>query len=237
MGTDTCNRWETKLYEVAARANPMNFKTPDGYEFEAYVCGPDDARCAILIIHDWWGVLGYNKQWADRFAAAGYKAMVIDLYDGERARSVEEAGEMMRALDQDQADSKLVTAIDFLKQNGRKVACLGWSLGGRQAMQAALLDPEAVRAAVLFYCRMLTDVNQLKQLGGPVFAIYAKNEQTWPSKMEKFNVAMEAAGKHVETLCYDAAHGFVNPTSERYNAELAEDAWNKVQDFLERAMN
>lgn len=214
----------------------MTFKTPDGYEFEAHVYGPDDAEHAILIVHDWWGVLDYNKRWAERFAAAGYKAMVIDLYDGERARSVEEAGEMMRGLDQDQADSKLVTAVDFLKQNGRKVATLGWSLGGRQAMQAALLDPEAVRAAVLFYCRMLTDVSQLEQLGGPVFAVYAKNEQTWPAKMENFNKAMDAAGKVVETVCYDAVHGFVNPTSERYNTELAEDAWHKVQEFLARAM-
>jgi carboxymethylenebutenolidase len=214
----------------------MILKTPDGNEFEAYLSGPDDAKRAVLIVHDWWGVLDYNKQWADRFAAEGYKAMVIDLYDGERARSPEEAGEMMRALDQDQADSKLIAATEFLKQGGRKVASLGWSLGGRQAMQAALLDPEAVRAAVLFYCRMLTDVSQLEQLGGPVFAIYAKSEQTWPAKMEKFNAAMDSAGKSVETLCYDAAHGFANPTSERYNAELAEDAWHQVRAFLERAL-
>ncbi len=214
----------------------MILKTSDGYEFEAYVTGPDDAKRAVLIVHDWWGVLDYNKRWADRFAEDGYKAMVIDLYDGERARSPEEAGEMMRALDQDQADGKLIVATDLLKQGGRKVASLGWSLGGRQAMQAALLDPEAIKAAVLFYCRMLTDPAQLAQLGGPVFAVYAKSEQTWPAKMDKFNAAMEAAGKHVETLCYDAAHGFANPTSDRYNAELAEDAWQQVRAFLARAL-
>ena len=95
---------------------------------------------------------------------------------------------------------------------------------------------KAVRAAVLFYCRMLSDVGQLEQLGGPVLAVYAKNEQTWPAKMDNFNKAMAAAEKMVETVCYDAAHGFVNPTSERYNADLAEDAFQKTRAFLDRVM-
>lgn len=214
----------------------MILKTPDGTEFDVYVAGPDDAKRGVLIIHDWWGVLEYNKRWADRFADLGYKAMVVDLYGGERARTVEEAGEMMRALDQDEADNKLLAAIGHLKQGGRAVASLGWSLGGRQAMQAALLDPEAVVAAILFYCRMITDVNQLSQLGGPVLAIYARQEQTWPAKMENFDKAMGTAGKQVESACYDAAHGFVNPASERHNGDLTEDAWRRVVTFLDKAM-
>lgn len=212
----------------------MILQTPDGIEFEALVDGPEDATAGVLIVHDWWGVLDYNKQWAERLAAQGYKALVIDLYDGERARTAEEAGEMMRSLDQDVADSKLVSAIDYLKSGGRPLAALGWSFGGRQAMQAALLDPEAVKATVLFYCRMVTDVDQLSQLGGPVLALYAQSERTWPDKMEKFNHAMAKAGKEVETVTYNADHGFVNPDSERYNHEAAEDSWQRVHDFLQR---
>jgi carboxymethylenebutenolidase len=210
----------------------MLLKTSDGSEFEVYVAGPENAKTGVLILHDWWGVLDYNRAWADRFAALGYRAMVVDLYDGERARTVEEAGEMMRALDQDQADRKLIAAVKHLAANGCKVASLGWSLGGRQAMQAALLDPEHVRAAVLFYCRMVTDVNQLSELSGPVLVFYAQQEQTWPAKMENFDKAMSAAGKQVESVCFEAAHGFANPTSERHNAAATEEAWQKACEFL-----
>jgi carboxymethylenebutenolidase len=210
----------------------MILKTRDGNEFEAYVAGPEAADQAVLILHDWWGVLDYNRAWADRLAALGYLAMVVDLYDGECARTVEEAGEMMRALDQDAADSKLLTAVEFLRGKGRKVASLGWSLGGRQAMQAALLAPDEVTATVLFYCRMVTDVESLRTLGARVLAVYATQEQTFPAKMENFNRAMEAAGKQVESVVYETGHGFVNPGSERHNAAAAEAAWGKTCEFL-----
>ncbi|MFA5627586.1 MAG: dienelactone hydrolase family protein [Thiohalomonadaceae bacterium] len=208
--------------------------THDGNEVETYVVGPDTARHAVLIIHDWWGVLTYNQQWADRLAELGYKVMVIDLYDGEKASNAEQAGELMRNLDQDLADSKLLAALEYLKQGERKVSCLGWSLGGRQALLTALLDPETVNSTVLFYCRLQNDVEALRTLGGPVLAIYAEQETTWPEKMEKFNKAMAAAGKEVESHTFDAKHGFVNPGSERYNEAFTEKSWQLVKDFLQR---
>jgi len=212
----------------------MVLKTHDGNEVETYVAGPDTASHAVLIIHDWWGVLKYNQQWADRLAALGYKALVIDLYDGEKASNAEQAGELMRNLDQDLADNKLLAALEYLKQGGRTVTTLGWSLGGRQALLAALLDPETVNSAVLFYCRMVTDVEALRELGGPVLAIYAQQERTWPDKMESFNKAMAAAGKAVETHTFDAGHGFINPGSDRYSEGIANRSWELVKEFLQR---
>src|SRR5512139_3745227 len=100
----------------------MMLKTPDGTEFEVFEFGPEEAKFAVLIIHDWWGVLDYNREWAQRLAAEGYRTMVIDLYDGERARSAAQAGEMMRTLDQEIADIKLLAAIKHLNQGGRKLA-------------------------------------------------------------------------------------------------------------------
>ncbi len=211
----------------------MILTTPNGTDFDVYPFGPDDARAGVLIVHDWWGVLSYNKEWAKRLAETfGCKTMVVDLYDGERARNAEEAGEIMRGLDQDEVDAKLLTAVDYLKDGGRRIATLGWSLGGRQAMQAALLDPEAVAAVVVFYSRMLTDVEQLAALGGPVFVVYSEHERTWPDKMEKFNAAMAEAGKEVVSASYPADHGFVNPGSERHNEGFANDAWNRTVEFL-----
>lgn len=212
----------------------MMLKTPDGTEFEVSEFGPEDAKSAVLIIHDWWGVLDYNREWAERLAAEGYRTMVIDLYDGERARSAEHAGEMMRTLDQDIADSKLLAAINYLKQGDRKLASLGWSFGGRQALQSALLAPETVVATVMYYCRMLNDVEQLQQLSGPVLAIYSETEKSWPDKMDRFDEAMAEAGCKVESHSFNAGHGFVNPGSERYNGEIAEQSWQLVRDFLAR---
>lgn len=212
----------------------MVLKTRDGLEVEAYVTGPETAKHSVLIIHDWWGVLKYNREWADRLAALGYRAMVIDLYDGEKATNAEQAGELMRNLDQDIADNKLLAALDFLKQGGAKVTTLGWSLGGRQALLAAMLDPEVVDSAVLFYCRMVTDVDALSQLSGPVLAIYAEQERTWPAKMESFDKAMAEAGARVETHTFPAGHGFANPGSDRYSEAATQQSWELVKNFIQR---
>lgn len=212
----------------------MTLKTRDGDEVEAYVAGPETATHCVLIIHDWWGVLKYNRDWADRLAALGYRAMVIDLYDGEKASNAQRAGELMRDLDQDVADNKLLAALNELRKGGRRITTLGWSLGGREALLAALLDPEVVNSSILFYCRMVTDVETLSQLGGPVLAIYAQQERTWPEKMEAFNKAMAEAGKAVETHSFDAGHGFVNPGSDRYDEGAGKRSWELVEAFLRR---
>ena len=212
----------------------MTLKTRDGNELETYMSGPDAAQHGILIIHDWWGVLEYNRDWADRLAQLGYRVMVVDLYDGEQARTAERAGELMRTLDQDMADDKLLAALNELKQGGRHVTTMGWSLGGREALLAALLDPEVVNSDILFYCRMVMEVDALAQLSGPTLAIYAERERTWPEKMHAFGNAMAAAGKVVESHSFDAGHGFVNPGSERYDEQASNRSWELVTDFLRR---
>ncbi len=212
----------------------MLLKSSDGSEFELYLSGPEEAACGVLLIHDWWGVLEYNRAWAERLGELGYRCALIDLYDGERARNAEQAGEMMRQLDQDEVDGKLSAALDYLAQGGRRVAALGWSLGGRQALQAALLDPERVAATVMFYCRMLNNADVLAGLGGPVLALYSESETTWPDKMERFTEAMTEAGQAVESHSWPAAHGFVNPESSRYDAAASEESWAAVQAFLHK---
>ncbi len=211
----------------------MLLATFEGTEFEVFPFGPDDAKTGILLVHDWWGVLDYNREWAERLSAElNSKTLVVDLYDGERARNAEQAGDLMRSLDQEEVDAKLVAALDYLKASGRDLATLGWSLGGRQALQAALLDPEAVRAAVIFYCRLVTDPEALAELNGPLLTIYAERERTWPDKMERFEAAMAEAGKEVVSVTYDAEHGFANPGSERYNPDYAKDALERSIAFL-----
>ena len=214
----------------------MTLTTDNGITFETEVTGAEDATRAVMLIHDWWGVLDYNRVWAERLAAKGYLVMVVDLYDGEHAHDAQEAGEMMRGLDQEVTDRKLLTALAWLKGNGRRVAVLGWSLGGHQALQTTILEPESVDATVLFYCRLISDPDTLATIQGPVLAIFAEQERTWPEKMEQFQTLMNGADKQLEVKSYDAGHGFVNPRSARYDEAATEDAWNLSVEFLRTAL-
>jgi dienelactone hydrolase len=54
--------------------------------------------------------------------------------------------------------------------------------------------------------------------------------------MVDFESAMTHAGKTLESGSYDAGHGFVNPSSERYDADAADDAWGVTLGFLDRVL-
>jgi carboxymethylenebutenolidase len=209
-------------------------KTTQGTGFSVYVAGPEQSQRAILILHEWWGLKPHNREWADRFANLGYLALAVDLYDGRVTDDPEEAGRWMRELDQTLADDRLRAAIEYLKAPGRSIATYGCSFGGKESMITSLLEPDAVTATVVAYCRMETDVEKLRRLKGPVLAIYAEQERNWPEKQEEFEAAMAQAGKVTESVSYDAAHGFTNPTSPRYDAAADRAAWEVTLDFLNR---
>jgi carboxymethylenebutenolidase len=85
-------------------------------------------------------------------------------------------------------------------------------------MQASLLAPDKINATIQAYCRMETNVERLKGLNGPVLAIYAQQERNWPRKQADF----------------EAAHGFTNPTSPRYDKEADKASWACIVNFLKR---
>jgi carboxymethylenebutenolidase len=212
----------------------MELTLPTGDVFKIYLTGPSDAKKGMLIIHDWWGMLEYNCQWADYFGNKGYRAMVIDLYEGHHPQDVKKAGEYMRSLNQNVNNSKLETALTALQASNRKVAVLGWSFGGLQAQHAALQNPEKVNALILFYCRIILDKRNVSRLNCPVLSIFSETERTWPDKQVSLEQVMSEGNKILQTQSYDADHGFVNPDSPRYDNEIAEETQQLTATFLDK---
>jgi len=218
------------------KGETLQLKASNGVPFEVYVTGPDAARRGILICHEWWGVQDHNLAWAEEFAEQGYKVCVLDLFDGLTTDDITEAQEMARNLDRNDADAKITAALDLLDKPERAIATYGVSFGGRQSLCAAILSPDKVSAVVTGYARLETDQEKLAELAAPVFVIYARREGTWPAKQEAFEAAMDKAGKRTESVAFDAAHGFTNPTSPRYDFEADREAWQATLDFLDREL-
>lgn len=212
----------------------MELTTPIGEIFQVDVFGSEGAMKAALLIHDWWGVLEYNHQWASELAKRGYRTMVIDLYDGHHPVDSKAAGEYMRSLNQEVLNRKLQTALLALRATPRKVAVLGWSFGGSQAQLVALQYPELVDATIFFYCRNVLNKHNAGIIRGPVLAFFSETERTWPDKQAELEYAMSEAGKTFELHSYDADHGFVNPERSRYDSEAAEESWRVTVAFLEK---
>src|ERR1044071_245911 len=52
----------------------------------------------VIVLQEYWGLVGHIKSIADRFAAADFTALAPDFYQGKVATEPDEAGSLMMAL-------------------------------------------------------------------------------------------------------------------------------------------
>src|SRR5437660_1911694 len=124
----------------------ITLKQGDGREFRAFVAGPADAKAAVLVVHDYFGISDATQQSLKHLGTLGYRSVAVDLYGGKSATSHEEAVKLMKSLDGKATDKILQAGLDYLKRPGRKVAIIGFSMGALESLNANLNDPEAVSA-------------------------------------------------------------------------------------------
>jgi carboxymethylenebutenolidase len=215
---------------------PVTLTLEGGGTAQAYVARPAKAPTgAVLVMHEWWGLNDHVKGQADALAKLGYLALAVDLYAGKVAATPDEAGKLMQGLDGARAVAVEKAGLAWLKKNagGKKIATLGWCMGGGQSLLASLADPADVSATVIYYGLPVTDVARLKTLRGPVLGIWAKKDG-WitPDKVAAFDQALTEAGIAHSFHSFDADHAFANPTGGKYNPPAAKEANALTVKFL-----
>ena len=191
---------------------------------------------AVLVIHEWWGLNEHIEHWADRLAALGYAALAVDLYGGKVATNRDEATQLMRGVQLEQAVATLRSAHEFVLRDARvqagKTAALGWCFGGAMALQAGL-NIQELDAVVMYYGRPVTDVEKLKALRAPLLGVFGNKDRGIPPRaVDEFEQALRAAGCGFELRRYDAEHAFANPSSAAYDELHAAQAYAEVKAFL-----
>src|SRR5580698_10622673 len=93
---------------------------PDGKKMDGYLAEPKSPGGApgIVVNQEWWGVNAQIRGVAERLAAAGYRALVPDLYRGKTTVEAEEAHHLMSGLNfADAASQDIRGAVQYLKKN------------------------------------------------------------------------------------------------------------------------
>jgi carboxymethylenebutenolidase len=214
-----------------------------GEKVPAYVALPaaGAARGGVVVAHEWWGLNEQIKGVAERLAAEGYAAIVPDLYRGVVAGDPEKAHELMRGLQDGRASSILRAAASYLQAQedlaGRRTGIMGFCMGGRLALLAAM-DGKELAGAVMFYGAPVIEKERLSALSAPVLGLFGAQDKGIPlSDVKAFETAAKAAGKNVEIQLYEGAgHAFFNETRPAYNKDAAADAWKRTLAFFERAL-
>lgn len=225
---------------TAQQSEYITLETENQKSFKVYVAGPMDASRGILLIHGWLGLNQDIEALTMKFAKSGYRAMAIDLYDGDVANNPKDAKLLMMSVKQSEANDKYRAALQALLAPGRKLATIGWSYGGSQALHATLSAPKLVSATVSYYPfgEMISDKKTLAPMQGPILIQVGNEDFAFtPEKVKSYQQAIKNAGKILQVNTYIAKHGFDREKSKNYNQTAHVKAENSTYQFLDINLN
>jgi len=205
----------------------------DGRQTKGHLAVPRSGKGpGVIVIQEWWGLVGHIKSVCDRFAAAGYAALAPDLYHGQTASEPDAAGKLFMALNIARAEKDLAGAAKHLAGHSStaKLGAVGFCMGGQLALFAGCTNA-SVGAVVDFYGIHPNVKPDYARLSGPVLGLFAEKDAfVTPQTAREVEAAIKKAGKPVEVHIYPGVdHGFFNDERpDVYNRPAAEDAWRRT---------
>ena len=222
----------------------IQFQRPDGVSVDGYLAQAARPLGAIVVIQEWWGLNDQIRGVAERFAQAGFTALVPDLYRGKSTVEEEEANHLKSDLDfADAASQDIRGALQHLKGlklGSGKVAVTGYCMGGALAWLAAQQSSEA-DAAVVWYGMPPVKAIAADKLKLPVQAHWATQDDFFAiDQVDALEAKLTEAGVRYEGHRYLARHAFANETAQgpgriaktQYDAAWAQQAWDRAMRFF-----
>lgn len=200
---------------------------------------------ALVLIHEWNGLVDRVRQVADAFAAEGYVALAVDLYSGRTGSNAEENRALTREVRSDEPTmiANLDAAVHFLRDRSDvtgRVAAMGWCFGGGVALSFAL-GGEHHDGTAIFYGSLVEDPEVLRSITHEVYGTFAALDQGIPpEQVNRFEAALRSIGIENDIHIYDDVnHGFwLRVDQDRETREApALDAWQRLKAYLQRVLS
>ena len=213
------------------------------YGYFAFPADMVDPLPGLIVIHEWWGLDDGVRAMADRLAAEGYIVLAVDLFEGKSTLIPSEArAQMLKVVENPaNANENIRQAYQFLMKTAQspRIGSLGWDFGGVWSLNTALLFPDELDAAVIYYGQVTDNEEQLAPLNVPVLGLFGEDDRgITVESVAAFEQALENLDKNYEIEIYaDAEHAFANPVGRRYNAVVAAIAWQRTLEFLDRYLS
>jgi carboxymethylenebutenolidase len=231
-------------------ATTVTLTTADG-AMALYDAQPEEeARAAVIVVQEAFGVNGHIEDVTRRVAAAGYRAVAPHLFHrtGDPVIDYGDYEKLMphfAGLSEPGVLNDLDAAVAHLGEAGfppARIGVVGFCMGGTVAFLAAVRRP--VGAAVTFYGAGVTQgrfgmapmVELAPHLQAPWLGLYGDDDQGIPvDQVEALRAALSVAPVDTEIVRYAAAgHGFHCDMRSDYHPTSAADAWRRTLEWFEK---
>lgn len=229
--------------DPALQAGSVEFEDTSGSAvLQGYLARPveEGAYPVILVCHENRGLTEHIQDVTRRLAKAGYTALAVDLLSrqgGSASLSSSEVPGILGNSPPEQFGQDFLSGWQFLQSQPyaqtERVGMTGFCFGGGVTWRVAVQMPE-LKAAVPYYGPHPA-VEDVPKINAAVLAIYGELDQRINQGIPAIEAAMQANQKIYEKVIYpNADHAFHNDTGTRYNAEAAQDAWQRTLEWFEK---
>jgi carboxymethylenebutenolidase len=214
----------------------------DGKSGAGYIALPESGTGpAVIVIQEWWGLVGHITDIVDRFAAAGFVALAPDLYHGQAASEPDQAKKLMMELELDRAGEEIVTAAKYLaamkNTTSDRVGVVGFCMGGSLAIWSGTLSDQ-ITATVGFYPgasweRHAPDWSRYSGKASIIHCAEGDGTSAAPGIQEALTEINGAGGDAVAYDYQGTGHAFFNDDRpEVFNESAAKLAWARTINFF-----
>jgi carboxymethylenebutenolidase len=234
---------------MAVNETTIEVPTADG-PMPMYEAMPDgDARGAVVVIQEAFGVNPHIEDVTRRFAAAGYHAVAPHVFHRSGGGSLDygDFGPVMEhfnALSDDKFLMDVDAALAHLRAAGwadEQIGIVGFCMGGRVTFLVAA--HRRLGAAVGFYGGGIVTtrfpqfpalVDQAPSLQTPWLGLFGSADQGIPVEdVETLRDELLKAPLDTEVVLYEGAdHGFHCDARESYHPEAAADGWQRALEWF-----
>lgn len=220
----------------------------DGVELEGYLAVPDgEARGAVLVVHEWWGLNDYAKMRAKMLAELGYVAFVVDMYGkGKVTSDPGQAGQWAGAVTGDRATyrARALAGLEAFTDTGviaegMKVAAIGYCFGGTTVTELAYSGAD-LAGVVSFHGNPMPAMEDDTIHAALLICHGDADPLVSDESLNAATDTLDAKGADWLLIRYAGAkHAFSNPDADSYgmppvgyNAKADKRSWGHMQSFL-----
>lgn len=204
------------------------------HQKEATAYFANGGGAGILVLHAWWGLNSFFKEFCDGLAKEGFTVLAPDLRDGEIATTIDEAKALMEKEIGEYIAGIMIAAKDYLREKVKnKIGVIGFSMGGAWALVLASETPDEIGATVLFYGNEGVDYTKVTS---KVMGHYSDNDEWEPNEFVDNTFAeFKKAGVDATLHIYPGVgHWFMETDRPEYDSAAAQLAWERTVEFLKK---
>ncbi len=219
----------------------------NGGTCEGYLAIPESGSGpGVIVIQEWWGLVGHVRDVAERFAEEGFVALAPDFFHGAKTDEPDEAMRLLMSLAMDKAAQDIAGAARYLSDRedvtGSGIGTVGFCMGGSLALWTGTLAPNVV-AAVGFYPALpwdrMSPIWENYQGKSVMFHCSEEDGTSAAEGIQSAWTAITTAEGDVEVFDYPGTHHafFNDDRPEVYDAAASALAWERTIGLLKRRLS